>query len=285
MPKTYALKCLSKKHIVDEKMEDHVENEITIMSEIDHPFVLDYYGAMQDSKQIYFVLEVLLGGELFQILRTHERFPETTCRFYAASVLSAFSKMHAKKIAYRDLKPENLVLDSNGYLRIVDFGLARKIKNGKTWTLCGTPDYLAPEVILSEGHDWAVDYWALGILLYEMCAGVPPFAADDPMQVYENIVEGNLHIPRDFSRNMGDIIRKLLKSYPSKRLGRTRGGSKEVMKHKFFSGFDWHALLDQKMDVPLKPKIKSDTDASNFDMYEELDESTIPACPQWTPIL
>ena len=152
---TYALKCLSKRCIVDSGLQDHVINEKKIMEELNHPFILTFHCAMQDENQIYFLLEVLLGGELFRTLRCEGQFPESWSRFYAASVMLAFCQIHGKKIAYRDLKPENLVMDADGYLKIVDFGLAKKLEGGKTWTLCGTPDYLAPEVILNEGHDWA----------------------------------------------------------------------------------------------------------------------------------
>ena len=269
---TCALKCLSKRSIVENGLQDHVLNEKNIMKELDHPFILNFHCAMQDDKYIYFLLDVLLGGELFKCLRAETQFPEEWSRFYAASVLLAFCQIHARKIAYRDLKPENLVMDSNGYLKMVDFGLAKKVEGGKTWTLCGTPDYLAPEVILNEGHDWAVDYWALGVLIYEMTVGSPPFYADDPMEVYEKILSGNVSIPSHFSRGISDIVRKLLKTYQSKRLGRTRGGTSAVMKHKWFSGFDWDALLGKRMKVPIAPKIKDEEDASNFELYPEEDD-------------
>ncbi len=267
--KTYALKCLSKRSIVENGLQDHVLNEKSIMSELNHPFILNFFGAMQDDKNIYFVLELLLGGELFKYLRAETQFPESWSRFYAATVVLAFCQIHSRNIAYRDLKPENLVLDSRGYLHIVDFGLAKKIENGKTWTLCGTPDYLAPEVILNEGHDWAVDYWALGILVYEMTAGSPPFYADDPMEVYEKILSGHIFIPAYFTRGLADLVKKLLKTYQSKRLGKTKGGTSSVMKHKWFSGFDWDALLSKKMCPPFVPKVRGDDDASNFDDYPE----------------
>jgi len=284
---TYALKCLSKTSIVENGLQDHVLNEKAIMSELNHPFILSFHCAMQDEKCIYFLLEVLLGGELFKSLRAETQFPETWSRFYAASVLLAFCQIHVRKIAYRDLKPENLVMDNDGYLKIVDFGLAKKVEGGKTWTLCGTPDYLAPEVILNEGHDWAVDYWALGVLIYEMTAGSPPFYADDPMEVYEKILSGHVMVPPHFSRGVSDLVRKLLKTYQSKRLGRTRGGTAAVMKHKWFSGFDWDALLKKKLKVPIKPKLSSPEDSSNFDEYPEdaVEERQMKTCPEWNPEL
>ena len=284
---TFALKCLAKRGIVDSGLQGHVINECNIMKELNHPFILKFYGAMQDEHTVYFLLEILLGGELFRSLRKEGQFPESTSRFYAASVILAFCQIHSKKIAYRDLKPENLVMDAEGYLKLIDFGLAKKLEGGKTWTLCGTPDYLAPEVILNEGHDWAVDYWGLGVLIYEMTAGVPPFYADDPMNVYEKILSGQVSIPSQFSRGLGDLIKKLLKTLQSKRLGRIKGGASSVMKQKWFSGFDWNSLLDRKLEVPMKPDMKSSEDLSNFDAYEEVDNAKEKksSTTGWNPVL
>lgn len=283
---TYALKCLSKRAIVDSGLQDHVINEKVIMSELNHPFILTFHCAMQDDQNIYFLLEVLLGGELFRTLRQEGQFSESWSRFYAASVMLAFCQIHSRKIAYRDLKPENLVMDERGYLKIVDFGLAKKLEGGKTWTLCGTPDYLAPEVILNEGHDWAVDYWALGVLIYEMAAGTPPFYAEDPMEVYEKILSGHVTIPSHFSRGLGEIVKKLLKVYQSKRLGRTKGGASSVMKQKWFSGFDWESLLKRELEPPFVPEVKDPLDSSNFDSYEEEEyDDGFPRKPcNWNPV-
>ena len=280
---TYALKCLSKRGIVDSGLQDHVVNEKHIMDELNHPFILTFHAAMQDEHNVYFLLEILLGGELFRTLRCEGQFPETWSRFYAASVMLAFCQIHSKKIAYRDLKPENLVMDAEGYLKIVDFGLAKKLEGGKTWTLCGTPDYLAPEVILNEGHDWAVDYWALGVLIYEMTAGTPPFYAEDPMEVYEKILSGHVSIPSHFSRGLGELVKKLLKTYQSKRLGRTKGGASSVMKQKWFSGFDWNSLLARELPVPYEPDVKSLDDVSNCDDYGPEDEEIISKPTGWNP--
>merc|ERR1719453_1124075 len=226
---------------------------------LDHPFILKLYAAMQDLKYIYFVLELLLGGELFTWLRKQGRFDEPGAKFYSAQVVLGFQHMHQKKVAYRDLKPENLVLDDKGYLKIVDLGLA-KVVEGKTWTLCGTPDYLAPEIILNEGHDKAVDYWALGVLIYELVAGMPPFYADDPMEVYEKILSSNLTIPQHFTKNLTDVVRKLLKLCQSKRLGNGKGGCGAIIKHKWFSGFDWEGLKNYELPSPITIKLSSTED-------------------------
>jgi len=278
----YALKCQAKRAITESGLQEHVLNELRVMRRIDHPFIAKLFSALQDDKYIYFVLELLQGGELFTHLRNRGKLSEQTARFYAASVVYAFSTLHAKKIAYRDLKPENLVMDSDGYVKLVDFGLAKQLLSGKTWTLCGTPDYLAPEIILNEGHDLAVDYWALGVLIFEMVVGAPPFYAEDPMEVYEKILTGTPAMPTFFTRNLSDLIKKLLRSQQAKRLGNTRGGTAAVIKHKWFSSFDWAGLEKIETRAPYKPAIASKDDIGNFDVF---DEGEVPPSSDWSPDL
>ncbi|EJK74322.1 hypothetical protein THAOC_04007, partial [Thalassiosira oceanica] len=252
----FALKCISKKSLKENGLDTHIQNEKAIMATLEHPFINRFYCDMEDDGFLYFLLEALPGGELCKRLREERKFPEPWGMFYSASVLFAFCHMHAKKIAYRDLKPENLVMDAEGYVKVVDFGLAKVISGGKTWTLCGTPAYLAPEIVLNDGHDWAVDYWALGVLLFEMTSGREPFAAKSPMEVYKQIVSGHVDIPTAFSSTLADLIVKLLNASKSKRLGRTLGGGGAVMQHRWYSDFDWDAYLERKMDAPLRPKTK-----------------------------
>ena len=278
----YALKCQAKRAITESGLQEHVLNELRVMRRIDHPFIAKLFSALQDDKYIYFVLELLQGGELFTHLRNRGKLSEQTARFYAASVVYAFSTLHAKKIAYRDLKPENLVMDTEGYCKLVDFGLAKQLLSGKTWTLCGTPDYLAPEIILNEGHDLAVDYWALGVLIFEMVVGAPPFYAEDPMEVYEKILTGTPAMPTFFTRNLSDLIKKLLRSQQAKRLGNTRGGTAAVIKHKWFSSFDWAGLEKMETRAPYKPAIAAKDDIGNFDVF---DEGETPPSSDWVPDL
>lgn len=278
----YALKCQAKRSIVESGLQEHVLNEMRIMRKLNHPFIAKLFLALQDNQYIYFVLELLQGGELFTYLRNKGKLSEVAARFYSATVVYAFSTLHAKKIAYRDLKPENLVMDTNGYVKLVDFGLAKQILSGKTWTLCGTPDYLAPEIILNEGHDHAVDYWALGVLIFEMVVGAPPFFADDPMEVYEKILSGNPSMPPNFTRNLSDLVKKLLRSQQGKRLGNTRGGPAAVVKHKWFSSFDWIAIEEGTMKAPHVPIINSKDDVANFDKF---DEGETPKESDWSPDL
>lgn len=278
----FALKCQAKRSIVESGLQEHVLNEMRVMKKISHPYIASLFCALQDKQYIYFVLELLQGGELFSYLRNCGKITEQAARFYSAIVVYAFSTLHAKKIAYRDLKPENLVMNSAGYVKLVDFGLAKQLMSGKTWTLCGTPDYLAPEIILNEGHDLAVDYWALGVLIYEMVVGSPPFYADDPMEVYEKILSGNPAMPSSFTRNLSDLIKKLLKSQQGKRLGNTRGGTAAVVKHKWFSSFDWASIENGDMKPPYIPKIGAKDDLTNFDQF---DEGDAPGPSEWAPDL
>ncbi|CAM9681447.1 unnamed protein product, partial [Choristocarpus tenellus] len=143
-------------------------------------------------------------------------------------------------------------------------GLAKVIPSGMTWTVCGTPDYIAPEIILNEGHDHAVDYWAMGILTYELLAGVPPFFDNNPMATYEKILANRVYPPEFFSKSVKDIIRKLLKINKSKRFGNTHGGEAAIMNHKWYGGFDWDGLIKKKLPPPIIPELKTPEDISHF---------------------
>jgi len=250
----FALKAQSKSFLVENGQEHHTVGEYQLLREINHTFVVKIYQALQDKKYVYFLMNLLPGGELMDLLDLKRKFPENWSRFYGATVLSAFECIHTKKIAYRDLKPENLVLDADGYCHVIDFGLAKKCDKGKTWTFCGTPDYLAPEIIRGRGHDWGVDYWGLGVFLFEITHGYPPFYAPDPTNTARKIIRGVFSTPANFSENLTDLISKLL-CEQMKRLGRTQGGAAEIIKHPWFSGFDWDGLLAKKMPVPWKPSV------------------------------
>jgi serine/threonine protein kinase len=195
-----ALKILKKAELVKKKQVDHVISELRVLRVFDHPFVVNLRGLTQDSVYLVFALEYVPGGELFSYLRRAGKFESSTAAVYAAQVVCVFEYMHSQDIVYRDLKPENLLLDSQGYLKLTDFGFAKFLSSGRTFTLCGTPGYLAPEVLLTRGHGKPVDWWALGVLINEMISGSEPFTADDPMGVYRQILSGKVSYPRDFSK-------------------------------------------------------------------------------------
>eukprot|EP00581_Thalassiosira_minuscula_P019356 CAMPEP_0183713350 /NCGR_PEP_ID=MMETSP0737-20130205/8209_1 /TAXON_ID=385413 /ORGANISM="Thalassiosira miniscula, Strain CCMP1093" /LENGTH=673 /DNA_ID=CAMNT_0025942117 /DNA_START=80 /DNA_END=2101 /DNA_ORIENTATION=+ len=275
--KFYALKAQSKAFLVENGQESHTIGEYNLLRELNHPFIVRIYQAMQDKKFVYFLMDVLPGGELMDLLDRERNFPENWTRFYGGTVLSAFQAIHDKQIAYRDLKPENLVLDKEGFCYIIDFGLAKKCSKGKTWTFCGTPDYLAPEIIRGKGHDWGVDYWGLGIFLFEITHGYPPFYAEDPTQTARKIIKGVYSTPSNFSETFSDLISRLL-TEQSKRLGRTQGGAEEIMKHQWFSGFDWNALLDKTLKVPYKPSVGKMENLGSRDHGSSAPDS------EWNPV-
>uniref|UniRef100_A0A2K6LM50 cGMP-dependent protein kinase n=1 Tax=Rhinopithecus bieti TaxID=61621 RepID=A0A2K6LM50_RHIBE len=234
----FAMKCIRKKHIVDTKQQEHVYSEKRILEELCSPFIVKLYRTFKDNKYVYMLLEACLGGELWSILRDRGSFDEPTSKFCVACVTEAFDYLHRLGIIYRDLKPENLILDAEGYLKLVDFGFAKKIGSGqKTWTFCGTPEYVAPEVILNKGHDFSVDFWSLGILVYELLTGNPPFSGIDQMMTYNLILKGieKMDFPRKITRRPEDLIRRLCRQNPTERLGNLKNGINDIKKHRYIT--------------------------------------------------
>ena len=265
-----AMKIMKKVEILKSKQADHIANEIKILSMIDHPFVIKFDGFTQDEKYLYLALELINGGELFTYLRGVGRFPVDQARVYIAQIISIFEYLHSKNIIYRDLKPENILIHKSGYLKLTDFGFA-KIVEGRTYTLCGTPEYLAPEIILNKGHGKPVDWWTCGILLYEMIAGIDPFSDDDPMMVYQKILKGKIKFPSGFDSNAKSLVKHLLESDLTKRYGNLKGGVKDIKGHRFFKELNWEKLINMELTPPYIPKVKSASDISNFSSYPDSD--------------
>jgi serine/threonine protein kinase len=235
------------------------------------------------------LIEFIQGGELFTYLhlnnsRTVEFVSVDQCRLYAACVLDGLDYLHARDIVYRDLKPENLLINHKGYIKIVDFGFA-KVCTSRTYTLCGTTEYLAPELVRGKGHNKAVDNWALGVLIYEMVSGFSPFAGagavPEAMIICQRIVSGGFDFPRHVKdMPVKSVVKELLKRDQTKRLGSGRGGTGEIKQHSFFADMDWQALRRMELPAPYVPKIKSASDTSNFDSYQEPDQPLEPYRPK-----
>ena len=285
---TYALKAVNKSHVVRHNQVPHILSERAVMVELDHPFIVRLHRTMHDKSYVYFLLEPALGGELFSLLRIADRFDNDTARFYAAIVVVVFQYLHNKDILYRDLKPENLLIDPQGYMKFTDFGFAKKTKD-RSYTFCGTPEYLPPEIISGSGHFRGVDFWALGVLIYEMLVGYTPFYDDaGPTQMYSRILAGKVVFPPGISPAAQDVIRGLLQPKPTRRLGVLLGGAEVIKNHPWFKGFDWAALINKTLPAPIQVNVKDKYDISNFDTYDEENEEeedlVDPTNPDWDKV-
>jgi len=270
--KNYAVKFMKKNEIMKLKQVDHINNEKRLMGQIDYPFVVNMTGYAKDDRFVYIIMECIGGGELFTHLRRARKFSDEQAKFYASHIAGAFAHIHSKNIVHRDLKPENILLMKNGYSKLTDFGFAKIIEPGtRTYTLCGTPEYIAPEVLLNKGHGKPVDWWTLGILIYEMIVGQPPFCDEDPMGIYQKILAGKIYFPKYFDKNAKALVKKLLTADLSKRYGNLKDGSDDILKHKWFSSLDWAKLEKMEIPSPYLPKMTDENDVSNF---EDIPDST-----------
>ncbi|XP_028319278.1 cAMP-dependent protein kinase catalytic subunit PRKX isoform X2 [Gouania willdenowi] len=247
----FALKQMRIPDVIRLKQEQHVHNEKEVLSEVNHPFLIRLFWTHHDERFLYMLMDYVPGGELFSFLRSRGRFSNATGLFYTSEIVCAIEYLHSKEIVYRDLKPENILLDSEGHIRLTDFGFAKKLSD-KTWTLCGTPEYLAPEVIQSKGHGRAVDWWALGILAFEMLAGYPPFFDDNPFGIYQKILAGKLEFPRHLDFYVKDLIKKFLVIDRARRLGNMKNGADDVKKHRWFKSVDWELVPLRKLKFNLQ---------------------------------
>ncbi|CAI7792694.1 unnamed protein product [Closterium sp. NIES-53] len=236
--------------------------------EVRHPFLVPLRWALQSETRLFLILDFMPGGELFFHLKRERRFKDDRARLYAAELLLALGHLHSLGVIYRDLKPENILLDAQGHVRIADFGLAKEhiADNSSASTFCGTPEYLAPEVLGGKGHGRAVDWWSLGILLFEMVVGVPPFYDRNVNIMYNKIVNAPLVFPITVTNfYLRDLISKLLVREPSLRLGAGPTDAAEIMRHEFFRGMDWDRLYAREVPPPFVPSSKGMEDVSNFD--------------------
>lgn len=263
-----ALKIIKKEIVIKLKQVEHTANEKNILLCITCPFIVRLMDYFQDKKNLFFVLEYINGGEMFTHIHRNRRFSLEVARFFTAEIVLAFEYLHNIDVLYRDLKPENVLIDYQGHLRITDFGFAKRVSD-RTWTLCGTPEYLAPEIILSRGYAHAVDWWALGVLIYEMRTGYAPFYDQNQMEMYKKIVEGKIVFPKHFEPSEITLISGFLKGDLTRRLGNMKGGVEEIKEQKYFADVDFELMFAKAVPSPYVPKVTSAGDASNFDKYPE----------------
>ncbi|XP_063079457.1 serine/threonine-protein kinase Sgk1 [Engraulis encrasicolus] len=265
--KFYAVKVLQKKAILKKKEEKHIMSERNVLlKNVKHPFLVGLHYSFQTTDKLYFVLDYINGGELFYHLQRERFFLEPRARFYAAEIASALGYLHSLNIVYRDLKPENILLDQQGHIILTDFGLCKENiePNGTTSTFCGTPEYLAPEVLHKQPYDRTVDWWCLGAVLYEMLYGLPPFYSRNTAEMYDNILNKPLQLKPNISNAARHLLEGLLQKDRTKRIGCTDDFT-EIKNHMFFSPINWEDLNAKKITPPFNPNVTGPNDLRHFD--------------------
>ncbi|KAJ6229599.1 ribosomal protein S6 KINASE [Anaeramoeba flamelloides] len=271
----YAMKSLQKGMLADHQQISHTMSERNVLMRVKHPFLVGLQYSFQSAEKLYMVLDYVPGGELFTRISDEGRLSNKSTQLYAAEILLALDHLHKMDVIYRDLKPENILLDKEGHIKITDFGLVKTDLNkkfgGKTNTFCGTPEYLAPEIILDIPYNETIDWWSLGILLYEMLVGTPPYYSEDHEETFELILKAKLKIPFYVEDEARDLISSLLNRNPEKRLGMK--GVEEIKQHSFFSDLDWQKIYNKEYKPEFIPTIEDITDVGNFD--EEFTEEKV----------
>ncbi|XP_065358150.1 cGMP-dependent protein kinase 1 isoform X2 [Calliphora vicina] len=266
--KTFALKIIKKIDIVKQDQIEHVYSEKHVMMKCrSSPFIIELFKTFRNEKFVYFLMEACMGGDVWTVMSQRRFFDEKTARFIAGCVVEAFDFLHSHNIIYRDLKPENLMLTTDGYCKLVDFGFAKHIPtNQKTHTFAGTPEYVAPEIILDRGHDRSVDYWALGILVFELLVGKTPFRGQNQIKIYQQILGGIdvVQMPSKIPKSAQGLIKALCKQLPAERLGYQRKGILDIKRHSWFDNLDWQKLRSKQLPSPIKRPITSNTDLQYF---------------------
>lgn len=262
--KIYAMKVLDKKHILDHNEVEHTLAEKNILMKLHHPFLVNMHYSFQTDDKLYFILDYVNGGELFYHLQRDKKFSEERVKFYASEILLALEHLHTNGVIYRDLKPENILITSEGHIVLTDFGLAKegiKKEEDKTATFCGTPEYLAPEILRGKGYGKAVDWWSFGSLIYEMLTGLPPFYSQDVQEMYRKIMTDKLKFPPYIQEDAKNLLEGLLQRDVNERLKDPH----KLKEHPFFKHIDFEVLYEKKIKPPWVPDVKGDHDVSNVD--------------------
>jgi len=265
--RVYAMKSLSKRVLAENNLVRRTVSERDVLLQANHPFLVSAKYTFQTNTKIFLVMDYVPGGELFSRLRIEHKFSIERVRYYGAMLLLAIGHLHSIGVIHRDLKPENILLDQDGYIKLTDFGLVRtKMSiNERTTTFCGTPEYISPEMVQGLEYGFEVDWWALGILIYEMLYGIPPFYDTNANAMYRAIIRDPIQFPADATQEAKDLISRLLDRNPNKRLGSGESDFEEVKSHPFFGGLKWKELMKKTIDMEWKPPLKDFIDVSQFD--------------------
>ncbi|XWS65629.1 hypothetical protein CRYUN_Cryun05aG0130200 [Craigia yunnanensis] len=262
----YAMKVMRKDKIMEKNHAEYMKSERDILTKVDHPFIVKLRYSFQTKYRLYLVLDFVNGGHLFFQLYRQGLFREDLARIYTAEIVSAVSHLHANGIMHRDLKPENVLLDADGHIMLTDFGLAKEFdENTRSNSMCGTLEYMSPEIVLGKGHDKAADWWSVGILLYEMLTGKPPFSGGNGQKIQEKIIKNKIKLPAFLSSEAHSILKGLLQKEASKRLGSGLGGSEEIKRHKWFKSINWKKLEAREIWPSFLPKVAGNHCVANFE--------------------
>lgn len=273
--KFFAIKKIKKSIIISLNLKQHIEDQILSLSSCENNYIQKYHGFAMDEKFIYIITELVTGGKLYTFLREQGKLPLPQAKIYSAEVVLILEELHSKNIIYRDLRPENFLFDQKGFLKMIDFGFA-KICEGKTYTVVGVPEYLAPEIILNEGYGKEVDWWAFGCFMYELLVGLSPFYDKDPINVFKKILKKDIKFPSNLPPSAKSLIKHCLEKDLGSRYGGLIRGIKQIKEHRFFNDIDWNSLNKQKGKQIYVPKIDSADGLNllNFINYDE-DETNI----------
>ena len=282
--KLFAMKILAKNKVKLRRQEVHTKTERDLMVKINCPFIVSIKFAFQDAVNLYIITEFMQGGEMFFHLHRERKFSEEKTRFYVVEMVLAIEFLHKNKMLYRDLKPENIMIDSNGHIKLTDFGLSKMVKKSKekAFTICGTPQYLAPEILSDDGYDNSVDWWSLGCVMYEMLVGAAPFKIPRGSYLSADLYKKKVIIPDTVSTEAKDLIRQLLVPNPKKRLGYGVDGAKKIKEHQFFEDIDWDDAWNRKLNPPFVPELSGETDLRYFDKMftnEKVEGSKVSEAP------
>jgi serum/glucocorticoid-regulated kinase 2 len=282
--KYYAMKILIKKQVKLRHQEVHTKAERDLMVRINCPFIVNIKFAFQDNINLYIITEFMQGGEMFFHLHREKRFSNEKTRFYVIEMILAIEFLHKNKMFYRDLKPENIMVDASGHIKLTDFGLSKMVKKhkDKAFTICGTPQYLAPEILSDEGYDGTVDWWSLGCVMFEMLSGKAPFRIPKGTYLSADLYKKKISLPDYVTPEAKDLVSQLLVTNPKKRLGYGTDGAKKIKEHPYFEGINWEDAWNRKLQPPFVPKLKGETDLSYFDKMftdEKIDGSKVSEVP------
>uniref|UniRef100_A0A1A7XDL5 Uncharacterized protein n=1 Tax=Iconisemion striatum TaxID=60296 RepID=A0A1A7XDL5_9TELE len=268
----FAMRVLRKKQILSSGQSERVLTERSILTEAHCPFIVRLYKTFRDAEQLFFLTEACLGGDLSHLLKDRGHLDDCSTRFYTACVVEALTFLHQRRVVYRDIRPGNVVLDERGYAKLIGSRCMKKVEMGKkTWTFCGSPGRVAPEVILNRGHGVCADLWSLGVFVFELLSGGLPFDGSDPLKILTATLDGidQIEFPKIISNDACDLVKKLCRSNPTERLGCQKNGVKDVQSHEWFEGFSWDGFRKGTLTPPVTPKDSHFLENSTCASYTE----------------